>query len=69
MSFLVQITARSIAKLLWSLRLPRFGDARAVRGYRPERYYIRGPGPQWHAKHDALAHTPQGTASGLPKLR
>jgi len=22
--------------------------------YRPERYYMRGPGPKWHAKH-ALA--------------
>jgi hypothetical protein len=20
--------------------------------YRPERYYMRGPGPKWHAKHD-----------------
>jgi hypothetical protein len=23
-----------------------------VRAYRPERHYMRGPGPQWHAKHD-----------------
>jgi hypothetical protein len=21
--------------------------------YRPELYYMRGPGPKWHAKHDA----------------
>lgn len=20
--------------------------------YKPEKYYMRGPGPQWHAKHD-----------------
>ncbi len=20
--------------------------------YRPERHYMRGPGPAWHAKHD-----------------
>jgi hypothetical protein len=20
-------------------------------GYRPERHYMRGPGPKWHAKH------------------
>jgi hypothetical protein len=20
--------------------------------YRPERHYMRGPGPRWHAKHD-----------------
>jgi hypothetical protein len=22
--------------------------------YRPERHYMRGPGPKWHAKHAAL---------------
>jgi hypothetical protein len=22
--------------------------------YRPEKYYMRGPGPQWHAKHDQV---------------
>jgi hypothetical protein len=22
--------------------------------YRPERYYMRGPGPKWHAKHPAV---------------
>jgi hypothetical protein len=21
-------------------------------GYHPERHYMRGPGPAWHAKHD-----------------
>ena len=36
--------------------------ARLVRGdalkrYRPERHYMRGPGPQWHAKHDSLPFT------------
>ena len=24
---------------------------RARDGYRPERHYMRGPGPKWHAKH------------------
>ena len=24
---------------------------RALDGYRPERHYMRGPGPKWHAKH------------------
>lgn len=28
---------------------------RARDGYRPERYYMRGPGPKWHAKHRAAA--------------
>jgi hypothetical protein len=24
---------------------------RATDNYRPERHYMRGPGPKWHAKH------------------
>jgi hypothetical protein len=28
---------------------------RALDGYRPERHYMRGPGPKWHAKHRAKA--------------
>jgi hypothetical protein len=23
--------------------------------YRPERHYMRGPGPKWHAKHDLVS--------------
>ena len=23
--------------------------------YRPEKYYMRGPGPQWHAKHGPIS--------------
>jgi hypothetical protein len=35
--------------------------------YRPERHYMRGPGPKWHAKHDrALALTAQGSLEGMP---
>jgi hypothetical protein len=26
---------------------------RAIDSYRPERHYMRGPGPKWHAKHRA----------------
>lgn len=29
--------------------------------YRPELYYMRGPGPKWHAKHDR-------TAGGYPAI-
>ena len=33
--------------------------SRALRGlfdpYRPERHYMRGPGPKWHAKHNLRA--------------
>ncbi|MBR1189788.1 hypothetical protein JQ634_06515 [Bradyrhizobium sp. AUGA SZCCT0240] len=28
---------------------------RAFDGYRPERHYMRGPGPKWYAKHGAAA--------------
>lgn len=28
---------------------------RATDSYRPERHYMRGPGPKWHAKHGAGA--------------
>ncbi len=24
---------------------------RSLRQYRPEKYYMRGPGPKWHEKH------------------
>ena len=27
------------------------------RPYRPERYYMRGPGPKWRAKHPGLEST------------
>ena len=31
--------------------------------YRPERHYMRGPGPKWHAKHD-----PAPTAAVVPPI-
>lgn len=40
-----------IAKLVSSF-LNSLSLARRVRPYRPEKYYMRGPGPQWRAKHD-----------------
>jgi hypothetical protein len=30
--------------------------------YRPELHYMRGPGPKWHAKHDAAPATVQDDA-------
>ncbi len=24
--------------------------------YRPDKHYMRGPGPKWHAKYDSLDH-------------
>ena len=29
--------------------------------YRPEEHYMRGPGPKWHAKHDHVPDTVDGT--------
>lgn len=34
-------------------------------GYRPERHYMRGPGPKWHEKHaDARLIPARAAASG-----
>jgi hypothetical protein len=32
--------------------------ARLCDPYRPERHYMRGPGPKWHARHRAAIVTP-----------
>ena len=46
--------------LAWALFLTR-PVRRALSGlfrpYRPERHYMRGPGPKWHAKHPDLEST------------
>jgi hypothetical protein len=42
-----------VAKLKASL-LKSLHVSSGPRAYRPERYYMRGPGPQWHAKHDRV---------------
>ena len=34
--------------------------------YRPERYYMRGPGPKWHAKHAAVP-MPEVNLAGMAK--
>ena len=33
--------------------------------YRPERHYMRGPGPKWHAKH-APAAAPSASLGAMP---
>jgi hypothetical protein len=33
--------------------LSRKIDRTLLHPYHPERHYMRGPGPRWHAKHDA----------------
>jgi len=46
--------AHLVAKLATTLfkTWPVLGGASV---YRPEKYYMRGPGPQWHAKHDRVS--------------
>ena len=46
-SHLAQLVAKLAAAI--SKTLPTVGGPSI---YRPEKYYMRGPGPQWHAKHD-----------------
>ena len=49
LSQLSQFVAKLVTVL--SKTWPAVGGASV---YRPEKYYMRGPGPQWHAKHDLL---------------
>jgi hypothetical protein len=66
MPLIAQIT-RFAARLLAGgrLRLPHFGREPLLKSYRPERHYMRGPGPQWRAKHGA----PDPLASRAPPSR
>jgi hypothetical protein len=58
---MLAVPARSfgiIASLVDRLNAVRVELSRAlrsviVRPYRPERHYMRGPGPKWHEKHPA----------------
>lgn len=47
-SVLVSAAARAWTSLVNLLRTQIAID---VRTYRPEKYYLRGPGPKWHEKH------------------
>jgi hypothetical protein len=42
----------------------RFRDA-----YRPERHYMRGPGPKWHAKHAAALVVAASAQQEFPGAR
>ena len=45
--------------LLWAMVRELFDP------YRPERHYMRGPGPKWRAKHEAVSVEPTGDAQLL----
>ena len=36
--------------------------------YRPERHYMRGPGPKWHAKHGQPSVTSEPDLGGMVKI-
>jgi len=38
----------------------RKADETLLHRYHPERHYMRGPGPRWHAKHGHEAPAAQG---------
>ena len=42
-----RLAGRVLARV--PVRLPHAHDM--LHPYRPERHYMRGPGPKWHAKH------------------
>ena len=49
---------RSLSKALrevWRLSIPEGGGA-----YRPEKHYMRGPGPKWQAKYGAHSRISAG---------
>ena len=60
MIFNPAVLVRFFAQVLVRGRALFTGSAqpRAVKRYRPERHYMRGPGPQWHAKHDRVLAQP-----------
>ena len=37
-------------------------------GYRPERHYMRGPGPKWRAKHASIPVTSEPDLGGMAKV-
>ena len=39
-----------------------------VDGYHPERHYMRGPGPKWHAKHDRPTAPEPADLAALERL-
>jgi hypothetical protein len=59
MAFYIGIVVASAAKALakGAAVLARSLRTEPFQRYQPERYYMRGPGPKWRAKHDAELET------------
>jgi hypothetical protein len=54
---------RNLAKAVRELQRT-YGEAFA--SYRPDLYYMRGPGPKWRAKHPGIVPTAASVAAGAP---
>ena len=52
---------RAVADLWHTVTTDLFGT------YRPERHYMRGPGPKWRAKHAAVAVISEPDLGGMAK--
>jgi len=64
-SILGSATVRACRSLVNSLHVLIAID---VRTYKPEKYYMRGPGPKWREKH-AHGHTPLPQGRTVSRLR
>jgi hypothetical protein len=53
---------KAVADLWHSVTVDLFG------GYRPERHYMRGPGPKWRAKHAAPKIVSEPDLGGMAKI-
>jgi hypothetical protein len=53
---------KAVADLWHSVTTDLFGT------YRPERHYMRGPGPKWRAKHAAMSVTSEPDLGGMAKM-
>jgi len=53
---------RAVADLWHTVTTDLFGT------YRPERHYMRGPGPKWRAKHAKIAVMAEPDLGGMAKV-
>ena len=52
---------KAVADLWQTVTTDLFGT------YRPERHYMRGPGPKWRAKHATMTVTSEPDLGGMAK--